>query len=322
MNCQEFQNHFNDARDNRASSDEAQAHAQSCHACEEFAREQNLTNCLRGLAASTAACQSSPAVETALRQAFRQHHAPQVTVAASTIPVFDDMRNEATDAPEIHKQESYKQAYEQIGISRLVAAQTANVWRMHRSVFASVIIAAVCLATFGVFAPRRNTTESANKEISFVGSPARQTDASPTFIANQATSPNTLSSTSSSDLTADAAATRIASASYIQNAGYTNGGRRTAPRPRLKTNDRTMRESKLVEPENQSLNEQVATQFFPLDDGLSMPVESGHLMKIEMPRSALASFGLPTSIERANELVKAEVLVGTDGIARAIRFVR
>jgi hypothetical protein len=41
-----------------------------------------------------------------------------------------------------------------------------------------------------------------------------------------------------------------------------------------------------------------------------------------LPRSALASLGLPMNVERANERVKADVLLGHDGLARAIRFVR
>jgi hypothetical protein len=42
---------------------------------------------------------------------------------------------------------------------------------------------------------------------------------------------------------------------------------------------------------------------------------------VELPRSALLSFGLPVDPDRASERVKADVLVGGDGVARAIRFV-
>ena len=33
-------------------------------------------------------------------------------------------------------------------------------------------------------------------------------------------------------------------------------------------------------------------------------------------------FGLPMNMDRANERIKADVVVGNDGLARAIRFVR
>jgi hypothetical protein len=68
--------------------------------------------------------------------------------------------------------------------------------------------------------------------------------------------------------------------------------------------------------------EEIATDFIPLVHNQFAPAESGHLVRVEMPRSALARFGLPVNAERTGERVKADVLIGDDGIARAIRFVR
>lgn len=73
---------------------------------------------------------------------------------------------------------------------------------------------------------------------------------------------------------------------------------------------------------NYSGNE-IATDFLPL--GYTSPMnlqDGGQVMRVELPRSALAGFGLPVNMERVNERVKADVLVGPDGQARAIRFVR
>jgi hypothetical protein len=68
---------------------------------------------------------------------------------------------------------------------------------------------------------------------------------------------------------------------------------------------------------------EIATAFIPLAGGRSFaPAESLQLMRIELPRSALVSFGLPMNVERADQRIKADVLVGNDGVARAIRFVR
>jgi cytoskeletal protein RodZ len=68
---------------------------------------------------------------------------------------------------------------------------------------------------------------------------------------------------------------------------------------------------------------EIATSFIPLAGGRSFaPAESLQLMRIELPRSALVSFGLPMNVERADQRIKADVLVGNDGVARAIRFVR
>jgi hypothetical protein len=50
--------------------------------------------------------------------------------------------------------------------------------------------------------------------------------------------------------------------------------------------------------------------------------EGGQIVRVEVPRSALANFGLPVNMERSNERVKADVLYGVDGLAHAIRFVK
>jgi len=65
------------------------------------------------------------------------------------------------------------------------------------------------------------------------------------------------------------------------------------------------------------------TDFFPLSYGDDQkPMESGEVIRVQMPRSALITLGLPVNIERADVPVKADLLVGEDGLARAIRFVR
>jgi len=66
-----------------------------------------------------------------------------------------------------------------------------------------------------------------------------------------------------------------------------------------------------------------ATDFFPLSfGGDQKPLDRGEVIRVQMPRSALITFGLPVNIERADMPVKADLLVGEDGLARAIRFVR
>lgn len=68
---------------------------------------------------------------------------------------------------------------------------------------------------------------------------------------------------------------------------------------------------------------EIATDFLPLVDESSLQtMNSGRVIRVELPRSALVSFGLPVNMERTNERVKADVLLGDDGLARAVRFVR
>lgn len=76
-------------------------------------------------------------------------------------------------------------------------------------------------------------------------------------------------------------------------------------------------------PAEQDFGQEIATDFFPLlHDQASQPLESGQLIRVQMPRSTLASFGLPVNFERANVPVKADVLLAEDGSAHAIRFIR
>jgi hypothetical protein len=68
---------------------------------------------------------------------------------------------------------------------------------------------------------------------------------------------------------------------------------------------------------------EIATDFIPLMNRETLAeMDGGQVMRVELPRSALMSFGLPMDMERATERIKADVVVGNDGLARAIRFVR
>lgn len=67
---------------------------------------------------------------------------------------------------------------------------------------------------------------------------------------------------------------------------------------------------------------ELATDFVLVGYGNALDLQDGgQLVRVELPRSAMATFGLPMNMDRANERIKADVLVGTDGRARAIRFV-
>jgi len=64
---------------------------------------------------------------------------------------------------------------------------------------------------------------------------------------------------------------------------------------------------------------EIATEFFPLMYS-NVPVANGEAVRLELPQTALASFGIEA--DDASGTVLADVLVGQDGLARAVRFVR
>lgn len=72
---------------------------------------------------------------------------------------------------------------------------------------------------------------------------------------------------------------------------------------------------------------EVTTAFMPLAYG-GVPIVDGHIVRMEVPRASLVSFGLlPADVmdgadSARNGTMLADVIVGDDGLARAVRFVR
>ena len=75
-------------------------------------------------------------------------------------------------------------------------------------------------------------------------------------------------------------------------------------------------------PDTNLATQEVTTAFFPLTYS-NVPAPDAHLIRLQVPRSALASFGI-ASFDTPNDsaTVLADVVVGDDGLARAVRFVR
>jgi len=67
---------------------------------------------------------------------------------------------------------------------------------------------------------------------------------------------------------------------------------------------------------------EIATDFFSLTYADTEVGSDAQMVRVELPRSAMAGFGLPVNMDRADKPVKADVLLGADGLARAIRFVQ
>ena len=63
------------------------------------------------------------------------------------------------------------------------------------------------------------------------------------------------------------------------------------------------------------------TDFFPLSAVALDRHEPAHMVRIRLPRREMRRFGLPVSEEFERASIEADVLIGQDGIARAVRFV-
>lgn len=66
---------------------------------------------------------------------------------------------------------------------------------------------------------------------------------------------------------------------------------------------------------------ELVTVFFPLMDP-APPMGHGEILRVQVPAAAMRSVGLPVSEDHLADRIQADVLVGEEGLPRAIRFVK
>jgi hypothetical protein len=312
MNCQKFENALDDlargALMDARTRAEALAHTDSCAGCAlRLADESALRTGLRALAECTADAQAPARVESALLAAFRTQAAQGVGARATAV------------APG--------------NVSSLTERAPLKQWTWVRT-FATAATAAAAAAILMIIIPpgmdtQRSGSDGGNGESKTTAT--RQAEA-PTSIAEMIEPPPVVNNLAGNDpvenLNDEPAATPGASkniASRVTNAP--RGGERMMATPvgysSGNSGGRSARATRGPS-EAATRNEEIMTNFIPLLQGGGRLVagDGGQVVRIELPRSALERFGLPMNVERANERVKADVLLGEDGMARAIRFVR
>jgi hypothetical protein len=77
--------------------------------------------------------------------------------------------------------------------------------------------------------------------------------------------------------------------------------------------------------QNATRQEQTATElftdFFPLMDP-APPFNRGEILRVQVPATAMRAVGLPVGDDHLADQIQADVLVGEEGLPRAIRFVK
>jgi len=295
MNCGKFETIFTDlARANvmdAALRTDAVAHAESCEPCAaRLADERALTQCLRAFATASEIVEAPPQIETALRAAFQKRAAHAISplpAPASTVSVFN--------------------------------TKTA------RHKFMWTAVAAMLFVAFGLTAATRffytqsaietaaTTTESSSPTLPAI--PTVSTPENNAPLQNILRAESTNAGQQTSFARAPKYAERLIAANYLNK----TSARRNNHAGRLSYGAR----AGVTDDATLTGESEIATDFLPLVDANNLATQDGgQLVRVEMPRTALLAFGLPMNIERADEPVKADVLVGHDGLARAIRFVR
>ncbi len=307
MNCGKFETIFTDlARADvmdAALRADAVTHAESCARCAaRLADERALTQDLRAFAVASENIEVPSRIETNLRAAFQNR---AVTVASPSLT------------------------------SPALPASTVNVFnaKTPRRRIVWTALAAMLLVCFGLTAATRffyaqRGTETATT--SAISSGARLPAANAPDAQENGEAPQTIAPSpdiapveiiKATQQTANARASNRADYLTVANATNKNGARRSNNhKERLNRNDSR---ADFTDETAAANRDEIATDFLPLGDANNLATQDGgQLVRVELPRSALLTFGLPMNIERAAEPVKADVLVGQNGLARAIRFVR
>lgn len=69
-------------------------------------------------------------------------------------------------------------------------------------------------------------------------------------------------------------------------------------------------------------HDDLAANFYALPYGSGLALDEGwEIVRVTMPRSALATLGVPEAGEASSATIKADLVLGEDGLARAIRFI-
>lgn len=319
MNCQEFSEHATEiaraAVMDAVARDAALGHADGCAPCAaRLERERALSAALRATAESFNQLAAPARVESALLAAFRaERDATLEPIAAQTF---------APVATREHPQ-----------------SFASRFGRRARVAFAASAVAASLILTFVVARRAPQQPEPSGQEI--VQQPPA---APPQYSASQAAANDTSAQTSSrqTDPAEESAAgveagrrlnngVERGGASRVQRAAGGQSAKKSLTGAALAFNIDGGQavfaegESASSASESAGLRGDAAalTDFVPISAGTnSAPLDGGQVVRVEAPRSALASLGLPVDARRANEKVKADLLLAHDGTAHAIRFVR
>lgn len=260
------------------------AHVETCERCAvRLADERALNAGLRAVAADDASKAAPQAVEVALLVAFRQHVAAPV---AST-------------------------SFDSSSATRVVVQRPRSYWRRW-GVAAAAAAALIVLAALGL------------SQLSGPTRPAQQPELGKTKQKPSTTSERELVTAPSTNDVVERW-TAEDRAEQPQHIAYKPGAMRSIKHPmRVKSPwDEARLVVNLGTVQAASPPEEVATDFIPINlEGAQAPLDSGQIVRVKMPRAALATFGLPVNVERSQEPIKADVLYGSDGLARAVRFIR
>jgi hypothetical protein len=294
MNCQDFEKIINEvARDRMMEATERArglAHAEECQrCCARLRDERSLSGGLRSLALGDARLEAPARTEAFLLQAFRDLNraTPATTTNQPPAPV--------------------------VKIAPVAARLAPHRWRWATG------IAAALLLLFAAFAVTRLQTRQGITPAQL----ASVHDSEPLSVVWDSSAQGRQAAHNNPTLMTGGRSAGSSQFASLRTQGMRErrgtqrvGGNRSGDSTGTPPYENTLASASTG-------GEDIATDFIPLSYGASLSgTDGGHVVRVELPRTAMAQFGLPVNAERTGEPVKADVLMGEDGLARAIRFVR
>ncbi len=319
MNCQEFQDNIDslarDAEHAHGAGEGARAemaeHEASCAECAtRLADERALTSALRALASSMKEAEAPARVEAALLSSFRAR------VARGAVA------------------EDEGEAVRASNVAAMPGRANFKAWSWAKSLAVASLAAAAMVALF-VLAPQFLSPKKTNDVAKAKPEPAAiktipPDDSTRSKDANVGAPPTTDGNQLVKSRDEDGQQQQVIRGDDPAPRSYPTLAVPRRPASPVRPSDASLKTgvgNTPTRPAGETVGDadaaEIATDFIPLmQGGQFAQAEGGHLVRVELPRSAMASFGLPVNYERAGGRVKADVLLGDDGIARAIRFVR
>jgi hypothetical protein len=322
MNCQQFTSFIVEAARGQmmdaALRDGALRHAESCQACgARLAQEQSLTGALRTVALGMKDVSAPPRAEAKLMAAFQEnfarHNATAATGASTHAPVSLSARIDGAKFASNHLARRRAFAATAIAASLVLVVLAALYLRFTQTAPPSQDLAMNNRTAVSKAAPPDKEL-TPNKE-SATATPLAPSSEPERQLARALPGIHRVVNQGIASQRATVAPTRRHTPTMIKAQHVIDGGQAIIEASEAETV--ASGASKADEAES-------VTEFISLvgDAPTATPLESGQLVRVQVPRAALASFGLPVNAERGNEPIKADVLLGGDGLARAIRFVR
>ena len=303
MNCQDFEQVIRDLARRRpidaGARAEALAHEQACGRCAaRLSDERSLSAGLRALAATMKEQEAPARAEASLLAAFRARSAEAGHTAAPATPApAPPLQTEAAPA----------------GVLPFARPRADKLWSWKKTFATAATAAAAAAVALAVFVPRESTTRKAG--------PAGLASVTPAGPAPTGTAPT--AGTGLNIRKDDRREDLEARAVDDDNNAVTPRGLAQRQPLRAPVMYASAGAARRPTAARAAPAAEVTTEFFPLAHGGGLASgEGGHIVRVELPRTALASFGLPVNVETPGGRVRADVLLGEDGTARAIRFVR